>query len=112
MDGTLANAATPTNPGDLDTLTEAEREQAQQNQIWWYGHSGYAAQMSTRPQTLAYALNDSPRWRTSLGTGRSAVWLNCRTRSLAGRRCPPAVTSRHSKPPSFWSPTSGNSSGR
>jgi hypothetical protein len=56
----LANAATPTSPGELDTLTEAEREQAQQNQIWWYGHSGYATQMSTRPQTLAYALNDSP----------------------------------------------------
>ena len=56
----LANAATPTNPGELDTLTEAEREQAQQNQIWWYAHSGYATQMSTRPQTLAYALNDSP----------------------------------------------------
>jgi epoxide hydrolase len=56
----LANAATPTSPGELDTLTEDEREQAQENQMWWYGHSGYATQMSTRPQTLAYALNDSP----------------------------------------------------
>jgi pimeloyl-ACP methyl ester carboxylesterase len=56
----LAGAATPTSPGELETLTEAERGQAQQNQIWWYGHSGYATQMSTRPQTLAYALNDSP----------------------------------------------------
>jgi hypothetical protein len=28
--------------------------------MWWYRHSGYATQMSTRPQTLAYALNDSP----------------------------------------------------
>jgi hypothetical protein len=28
--------------------------------MWWYSHSGYATQMSTRPQTLAYALNDSP----------------------------------------------------
>jgi epoxide hydrolase len=56
----LADAATPTSPSELDALTEDEREQAQQNQIWWYGHSGYAVQMSTRPQTLAYALNDSP----------------------------------------------------
>lgn len=56
----LANAATPTSPGELDTLTEAEREQARQNQAWWYGHCGYATQMSTRPQTVAYALNDSP----------------------------------------------------
>jgi pimeloyl-ACP methyl ester carboxylesterase len=56
----LANAATPANPGELDALTEDERAQAEQNQMWWYGHSGYAVQMSTRPQTLAYALNDSP----------------------------------------------------
>jgi pimeloyl-ACP methyl ester carboxylesterase len=28
--------------------------------MWWYAHSGYATQMSTRPQTIAYALNDSP----------------------------------------------------
>lgn len=56
----LANAATPAKAGELDTLAEAEQEQARQNQIWWYGHSGYATQMSTRPQTLAYALNDSP----------------------------------------------------
>ena len=56
----LANAATPTNPSELDDLPEAEREQARRNQAWWYGRSGYATQMSTRPQTLAYALNDSP----------------------------------------------------
>ncbi|MBO0881987.1 MAG: epoxide hydrolase N-terminal domain-containing protein [Mycobacterium sp.] len=56
----LVTAATPTNPGELDTLAPDERERAQQNQMWWYGHSGYATQMSTRPQTLAYALNDSP----------------------------------------------------
>jgi pimeloyl-ACP methyl ester carboxylesterase len=56
----LANAATPADPGELDTLTETDREQADQNQRWWYPHSGYATQMSTRPQTIAYALNDSP----------------------------------------------------
>jgi pimeloyl-ACP methyl ester carboxylesterase len=56
----LANAATPTDPSELDMLSDAEREQAKENQRWWYGHSGYATQMSTRPQTLAYALNDSP----------------------------------------------------
>ncbi|HEY2671030.1 MAG TPA: epoxide hydrolase [Rugosimonospora sp.] len=56
----LANASTPIDPGELDALPEQEREQAKRNQAWWYGHSGYATQMSTRPQTLAYALNDSP----------------------------------------------------
>ena len=56
----LASAATPTDPADLASLTESDREQAVANQRWWYGHSGYATQMATRPQTLAYALNDSP----------------------------------------------------
>jgi pimeloyl-ACP methyl ester carboxylesterase len=56
----LADAATPTNQSELDALSEAERKQAQRNQMWWYPHSGYAMQMSTRPQTVAYALNDSP----------------------------------------------------
>jgi pimeloyl-ACP methyl ester carboxylesterase len=56
----LANAATPTSPAELDALAPDERDRAERNQKWWYGHSGYATQMSTRPQTLAYALNDSP----------------------------------------------------
>jgi Epoxide hydrolase N terminus len=56
----LANAATPAGPGELDALSPADRGQAEDNQRWWYAHSGYATQMSTRPQTLAYALNDSP----------------------------------------------------
>ena len=56
----LATAATATGPGELERLTEVEREQAGRNQAWWYAHSGYATEMSTRPQTVAYALNDSP----------------------------------------------------
>lgn len=56
----LANAATPTAPGDLDALSGPDQERARRNQEWWYAHSGYATQMGTRPQTLAYALNDSP----------------------------------------------------
>ena len=56
----LADAATPTNQSEMDALGAAEREQAERNQMWWYPHSGYATQMSTRPQTVAYALNDSP----------------------------------------------------
>lgn len=56
----LANAATPFDPSELDGLSPAERERAQRQEMEWYGHSGYATQMGTRPQTLAYALNDSP----------------------------------------------------
>ena len=56
----LVNASTAAGPHELDLLSEAEREQAEANRAWWYAHSGYATQMATRPQTVAYALNDSP----------------------------------------------------
>ncbi|MFE7311750.1 epoxide hydrolase family protein [Streptomyces sp. NPDC057555] len=56
----LANASTAASPEELEQLSAAERRQARDNQSWWYAHSGYATQMSTRPQTVAYALNDSP----------------------------------------------------
>ncbi|MFI0447297.1 hypothetical protein [Actinomadura sp. 6N118] len=56
----LANASVPTVAGDLDRLSEAERKLAQEAEAAWQGISGYATQMATRPQTLAYALNDSP----------------------------------------------------
>jgi pimeloyl-ACP methyl ester carboxylesterase len=56
----VANGATAMSPDELSGLSEEDWERAQQNEYWWYGHSGYATQMSTRPQTLAYALNDSP----------------------------------------------------
>ncbi|GAA0343315.1 epoxide hydrolase [Actinoallomurus spadix] len=56
----LVNASTATGPQELDLLSDDEREQARANQAWWYAHSGYATQMATRPQTVAYALNDSP----------------------------------------------------
>ncbi|EMF01120.1 epoxide hydrolase [Streptomyces mobaraensis NBRC 13819 = DSM 40847] len=56
----LVDAATAQGPEELERLSEADRERAQANEQWWYAHSGYAVQMSTRPQTVAYALNDSP----------------------------------------------------
>jgi pimeloyl-ACP methyl ester carboxylesterase len=56
----LANASVPTDPSDLDRLSDAERAVAKEQEAWWYEHSGYATEMATRPQTIAYALNDSP----------------------------------------------------
>ncbi|MGW6919382.1 epoxide hydrolase family protein [Kitasatospora sp. NPDC054939] len=56
----LADAATAADPAELDLLGAADRARAEANEQWWYGHSGYATQMATRPQTVAYALNDSP----------------------------------------------------
>lgn len=57
----LADAATATGSGaELADLSETDRAKAVANQIWWFGHNGYATQMALRPQTIAYALNDSP----------------------------------------------------
>ncbi|MFG3519772.1 epoxide hydrolase family protein [Nocardia nova] len=57
----LADAATASGSGrELADLSEADRAKAIANQMWWYGHNGYATQMALRPQTIAYALNDSP----------------------------------------------------
>ncbi|TCJ89912.1 epoxide hydrolase family protein [Nocardia alba] len=55
----LASAATCSGE-ELSELSETDRAKAVENQQWWYGHNGYATQMALRPQTLAYALNDSP----------------------------------------------------
>jgi pimeloyl-ACP methyl ester carboxylesterase len=57
----LADASTPSGSGhELAVLSEADQAKAIANQRWWYGHNGYATQMALRPQTIAYALNDSP----------------------------------------------------
>ena len=57
----LADAATASGSGqELSDLSEADRQKAVANQMWWFGHNGYATQMALRPQTIAYSLNDSP----------------------------------------------------
>ncbi|WP_433356569.1 epoxide hydrolase family protein [Microtetraspora malaysiensis] len=47
-------------PGEMDGLTDAERARLAGITRWNGERSGYAAIQSTRPQTLAYALLDSP----------------------------------------------------
>jgi pimeloyl-ACP methyl ester carboxylesterase len=76
----LVNAATPVDPAELDLLSDDEREQAQRNQKLWYSHSGYATQMSTRPQTLAYALNDSPAGQLAWNLEWFVDWDPTRTK--------------------------------
>ncbi|MFE2106001.1 epoxide hydrolase family protein [Kitasatospora sp. NPDC059463] len=53
-------ASAPLDAAESALLTADERARAGDNARWWQAHSGYATQMSTRPQTVAYALNDSP----------------------------------------------------
>jgi len=56
----LANASMPVDPEQAEALTPEERERVEANRKWWQAHNGYAMQMGTRPQTIAYALTDSP----------------------------------------------------
>jgi len=43
-----------------DDLTEAEREFVQNAQAWSFAEMAYAMEHSSKPQTLAFGLNDSP----------------------------------------------------
>jgi len=47
-------------PGELDELTQSDQQRLQLMQRWQNEMSGYIAVQTTRPQTLAYALTDSP----------------------------------------------------
>lgn len=50
----------PTNPTDLATLTDAERARLDELKRFQRWRRWYATVQATRPQTLAYALTDSP----------------------------------------------------
>lgn len=61
----------PMGQEDPSTMTEEERQFAQFVQQWWYSEGAYAMVHSTKPQSLAYGLNDSPiglaAWILSFG---------------------------------------------
>lgn len=50
----------PMGQEDPNTMTEAEKQFAQFVQQWWYSEGAYAMVQATKPQSLAYGLNDSP----------------------------------------------------
>jgi epoxide hydrolase len=47
-------------PDEMANLTNADQQRLQLMQRWQNQMSGYAILQSTRPQTLAYGLADSP----------------------------------------------------
>ncbi|MEZ2334846.1 epoxide hydrolase family protein [Mucilaginibacter sp. RCC_168] len=61
----------PMGQEDPNTMTEAEKQFAQFVQQWWYSEGAYAMVQATKPQSLAYGLNDSPAalaaWMLSFG---------------------------------------------
>ena len=62
----------PMGQEDPATMSEDEKQFAQFVQQWWYSEGAYAMVQATKPQSLAYALNESPvglaAWIVSFGT--------------------------------------------
>ncbi|MFI7465723.1 epoxide hydrolase family protein [Nonomuraea sp. NPDC049646] len=72
--GVHLNALTAFVSDDLSGLTEAETERARRIERWHREFSGYAAVQGTRPQTLAYALADSPAGQLAWHLDAFASW--------------------------------------
>ncbi len=57
----LSNLEIPPYRGpESPPLSAAERTYLEANEAWWRAEGGYKAIQATKPQTLAYGLNDSP----------------------------------------------------
>lgn len=56
----LTDVGYPIGQEDPATMSEEEQKFAQFVQRWWYSEGAYAMVQSTKPQSLAYGLNDSP----------------------------------------------------
>jgi pimeloyl-ACP methyl ester carboxylesterase len=61
-------------PGDL---SEAERKYLEAGKKWQQEEGAYAAIQSTRPQTLAYGLNDSPAGLAGWIVEKFRAWSDC-----------------------------------
>jgi microsomal epoxide hydrolase len=56
----LTDVGYPDHTTDFASLTPKEQEFASTVQNWWMREGAYAMVQSTKPQSLAYAMNDSP----------------------------------------------------
>jgi pimeloyl-ACP methyl ester carboxylesterase len=63
--------------GEGDEATEEERAFAATTARWLAEEGGYSAIQSTRPQTLAYGLNDSPVGTLAWIVEKFRVWSDC-----------------------------------
>lgn len=62
---------------DASDLSEAERDYMERGRRWGQEEGGYAAIQSTRPQTLAYSLNDSPAGLAAWIVEKFRAWSDC-----------------------------------
>jgi pimeloyl-ACP methyl ester carboxylesterase len=62
---------------DPTTLTDAERDYRQRGLAWSQAEGAYASLQNTKPQTLAYALNDSPTGLAAWFLEKFRAWSDC-----------------------------------
>ena len=62
---------------DPATLSEPERDYLERGQQWSQAEGAYALLQSTKPQTLAYALNDSPAGLAGWFLEKFRAWSDC-----------------------------------
>jgi pimeloyl-ACP methyl ester carboxylesterase len=60
-----------------DELTPAEKKYLDTGKQWQQTEGGYAIIQSTKPQTLAYGLNDSPAGLAAWVTEKFQAWSDC-----------------------------------
>ncbi len=58
-------------------LTESEKRYLENRKTWWEQEGAYWHQQQTRPQTLAYGLNDSPVGLASWIIEKYRAWSDC-----------------------------------
>ena len=63
--------------GDAPDLSEAERDYVEGVKRWKRGEGAYAAIQSTKPQTLAFGLNDSPAGLAAWIVEKFRAWSDC-----------------------------------
>ena len=64
-------------PGAGDDMSDAEREWLADQQRWFVEEGGYIAIQGTRPQTLGFALNDSPVGLLAWIVEKWRAWSDC-----------------------------------
>ncbi len=62
---------------DQSTLSEAEQAYVGRLQEWVMSEGGYIMIQGTKPQTLAYGLNDSPAGLAGWITEKFRAWMDC-----------------------------------
>ena len=73
----LTDVGFPTGQEDLSTLSKAEQEFARYCQQWLYTEGAYLMLQGTKPQSLAYALNDSPVGLAAWQVEKFRAWSDC-----------------------------------